>query len=236
MRRNQIKMVFQDPGGSFNPAHSILWSLHEELLSAGIHFKDERERRIGALLPKVGLDRACCGRYPHQLSGGQKQRAAILCALLSNPKLLIADEVVSALDLSVQAQILNLLMQLQKDTGISCLFISHDLGVVYHVSDRIAVMYRGVIVEYGSAEQVFRSHTHPYTKLLFSSLSGVDTSTEREEIRETDAAGAVLGSCRFASRCPHRIPACTSSAIPLIQAGPGHFVLCLRADRDGQQV
>ncbi|AYF41773.1 oligopeptide/dipeptide ABC transporter ATP-binding protein [Ethanoligenens harbinense] len=227
--RRQIKLVFQDPGGSFNPSHTVLWSLHEELLGAGVRVQREQDRRIDALLPKVGLDRAYCLRYPSQLSGGQKQRAAILSALLTEPRLIIADEVVSALDLSVQAQILNLMRELQAQLGLAYLFISHDLGVVYHMSDSIAVMYRGHIVEYGTADQVFHTPAHPYTRLLLSALpqKPVEKTAEAEAGEVLPAPSDQMRGCRFVLRCPHRIPACSTATPPIVSGEDGHMVRCI---------
>jgi oligopeptide/dipeptide ABC transporter, ATP-binding protein, C-terminal domain len=219
--RSRIKMIFQDPGGSFNPSHKILWSLSEELRGASIRSKTMQIKRIDALLEKVGFDRNSLNRYPHQLSGGQKQRAAILMALLAGPQLIVADEVVSALDLSIQAQILNLMRDLQAELGLSYLFISHDLDVVYYMSDTITVMYLGYVVEQGTAAQVYKNAKHPYTRLLFSTIHG-----KGEKFENPNPARMPQGACPFAGRCPSSADKCLTGVPELTERDAGHFTRC----------
>ena len=168
--RRRVQPVFQDPYGSLDPRWPVGRSVREALDCFGIGAPSERDRRVADLLARVGLDPALAGRLPAHLSGGQRQRVAIAAALASGPELIIADEPVSALDMSVQAQILNLFMDLQRDLGVASVFISHDLGVVEHVSDEIAVMYRGEIVETGPAEAVMTAPRHDYTRALLAAV------------------------------------------------------------------
>ena len=163
----RVQMIFQTPGSALNPAYPISWILHEALRARGVASKTERCDIIRNTLPTVGLDDFCLGRYQHELSGGQKQRISILLALLMEPRLIVADEIVSSLDVSVRSQILNLLKDLQAAHNLSFLFISHDLDVVYHISHSIAVMRKGEIVECGPTEEICANATHPYTRTLF---------------------------------------------------------------------
>ena len=184
---------------------------------------------VGRLLDLVHLPRRYAGRYPHQLSGGEKQRVGIARALASGPEFLVCDEAVSALDVSVQAAVLNLLRDLRDELGVAYLFISHDIGVIAHIADRIAVMYHGTIVEEGAAEAVLRPPYHPYTELLLSSVPLIGqrrvVPVRVERARVEQAGGA--GGCKFAGRCPRHLGAvCDSVAPPVRDAGAGHFVRC----------
>jgi len=177
--RRRIQPVFQDPFGSLDPRWPVGRSVREALDIHRIGSRSDRDRRVLDLFDRVGLDPALIGRLPSSLSGGQRQRVAIAAALASGPELIIADEPVSALDMSVQAQILNLFMDLQADLGVTCIFVTHDLGVVEHVSDRVAVMYRGAIVELGETEQVMHAPQHDYTRTLLAAVPRLSTSTRK---------------------------------------------------------
>ena len=170
----KVQIVFQDPLSSLNPKKKIGWILEEPLKIHKLGTKEERIRRVNEILELIGLDSSYRDRYPHELSGGQRQRISIGSAIMLNPELIIADEPVSALDVSVQAQILNLMMDLHEKLNLSYLFISHNLDVVYYMCDRVAVMYNGKIVELGSAEEIYNNPQHPYTKALLDSIPRVD--------------------------------------------------------------
>lgn len=233
--RHAIQMVFQDPNGALNPSRKIRWILHEALRAKGIGAREKREEKILEMLPRVGLDGDYLGRYPHELSGGQKQRVAILLAVLMEPQLIVADEVVSSLDVSVRAQILNLLQELQQTLGISYLFISHDLNIVYYMSRRIAVMYLGEIVEEGSADAVYHGGRHPYTRLLLSSLLDYQGAGGRllvEQAGDLSGSSRPAGGCPFAGRCPHTREICTRENPALAPVEEGHRVRC-HLVRDG---
>ena len=233
--RHAIQMVFQDPGGALNPGHRLAWILHEALRAKKVKTAAERDKIIREIMPKVGLGEDYLTRYPHELSGGQKQRVAILLALLMEPRLIVADEVVSALDVSVRSQILNLLLDLQKSFGVSYLFISHDLNIVYYMSHDIAVMYLGDIMELGSADTVYHHGRHPYTQLLLSSSLDYEGAGG---VSLVESAGDIMGrvhtgtGCRFAGRCPHTKDICKSVKPDFAQVQEGHFVRCHLAHED----
>src|SRR5688500_13724079 len=180
--RREMQIIFQDPYASLNPRHSILSIVSEPLKIHGIGSKQERRDRVGDLLAKVGLDPKYMHRYPHEFSGGQRQRIGIARALALNPKLIICDEPVSALDVSVQAQVVNLLQDLQSEFGLTYLFISHGLAVVEHISNRVAVMYLGKIVEIADAQELYKNPLMPYTKALLSAIPVPDPKHKRESI------------------------------------------------------
>ncbi|MFL6130283.1 MAG: ATP-binding cassette domain-containing protein [Mycobacteriales bacterium] len=186
----EIQVVFQDPHGSLNPVRTIVQTLEEPLLAHRRLGRAQRREQVGAALRRVGLDAESAGRYPAQFSGGQLQRIAIARALMLSPRLLICDEAVSALDLSVQAQILNLLAQLQREMGLGYLFISHDLAVVRHISDRVAVLYRGRVVETGTATEVCERPQHPYTRALLAAAPVPDPAEQRR--RRAGAAQPIV--------------------------------------------
>jgi oligopeptide transport system ATP-binding protein len=219
----RLQMVFQDPDASLNPrltafaALSEPFELHERLDRA------ERERRVCALLERVGLDPALRGRYPHELSGGQKQRLCIARALAIQPDLLVCDEAVSALDVSIQAQILNLLADLKRELGLAYLFITHDLRVVRHIADRVAVMYLGQIVELAPAEALFAAPAHPYTRALLRAVPIVDPDQAHPVAGlrgEIPSPARPPAGCRFHPRCPEVFERCPNEVPALYLAGP----------------
>lgn len=229
--RTRLQMVFQDPYSSLNPRKHIYEILAQPMLYHHISTKQTVEKDVDRLLDMVGLPKNVLGRYPHEFSGGQRQRIGIARALSLNPEFLVCDEPVSALDVSIQAQILNLLKSLQKDLGLTCLFVGHGLGAVNYVSDRIAVMYLGKIVEIGPAREVFRNPVHPYTKALIDAVPVADPN-RREEKRllggEIASAADPPEGCRFHPRCPYACGACRQSEPQLTetQPGSGHFAAC----------
>jgi len=225
--KGKIQMIFQDPSSALNPQMKINRILKEALFSINITNKEEQENIIEKYISKVGLTKSYLSRYPHELSGGQKQRICILLALLTNPSFIVADEVVSALDLSVQAQILNLLKSLQEELNLSMLFISHNLSIVYYMSNRIIVMYMGEIVESGDCEEIYNNCKHPYTKLLLSSvLSLEDDSSIEEEPNEENNIKENNNVCVFFDRCPHKMPICSEKKPENIVLNDSHTIKC----------
>jgi oligopeptide/dipeptide ABC transporter ATP-binding protein len=226
-----IQVVFQDPHGSLNPVRTIGQTLEEPLLAHRAMRRSQRRAEVAAALERVGLDRDAASRFPAQFSGGQLQRIAIARALMLSPRLIVCDEPVSALDLSIQAQILNLLLHLQRELGLSYLFISHDLAVVRHVSDRVAVLYRGRLMESGSARQVCDRPDHPYTQALLTAAPVPDPAEQRRR-RQTDVSTADVATppndagCPFRSRCPHVVERC-SEPLP-VHPTPHGLVACHR--------
>tara|TARA_R110002124_G_scaffold1797_16_gene11519 strand:+ start:22203 stop:24296 length:2094 start_codon:yes stop_codon:yes gene_type:complete len=229
--KSDIRMVFQDPSGSLNPRMRVRDIIGEVLQVNGVG-KAEIERRVQHLLLRVGLSPDYSERYPHAFSGGQRQRIAIARALASNPQLVIADEAVSALDVSVQTQIINMMRQLQAELGLTYLFVSHDLGVVANISDRVAVMYAGRIVELGPTEAIFRSPRHPYTEALLAAIPGRHQRGGGRRLRleghVPDPSRPQQG-CPFAERCLYAQPACRTTTPPL-KGAEGHLDACIRAD------
>lgn len=230
--RKEMQLIFQDPWSSLNPRMTLLDLVGEPLLVHGVSSASERQARVEALLKRVGLRPEYMGRYPHAFSGGQRQRIGIARALALRPSLVVADEPVSALDVSVQAQILNLLLELQEEFGLTYLFVSHDLAVVKHLSDRVAVMYAGKIVEIGVAARVFAAPQHPYTEALLSAVPEPNPDWKSRRIvlegDVPDPANLPTG-CAFHPRCRHVIDRCRSEA-PVLQSGlDGHLVRCHRA-------
>lgn len=229
--RHQMQMVFQDPNDSLNPRMTLRKSIYEPLLLAGKRSRAELNQVAVDLLSTVGLDEDLLDRKPHGLSGGQKQRVNIVRALALKPDLLVCDEAVSALDVSVQAGIINLLMQLQKDLGISIIFISHDISVVSHLSDRIGVMYFGKIVEIGSAESLTDRPRHPYTEaLLAAELEPLPSSETQKRhqiiLGEVPSADRPSVGCRFAARCPYAKDLCLIEEPQLLPLADGTSVAC----------
>jgi peptide/nickel transport system ATP-binding protein len=230
--RPQIRLIFQDPFSSLNPRMTVLDIVGEPLLLNGVRNRGERVDRVSELLRRVGLRPEYMRRFPHAFSGGQRQRIGIARALALNPRLVVADEPVSALDVSVQAQILNLLIELQAESGLTYLFVAHDLSVVKHISDRIAVMYVGRIVEIAPGDRVFHSPRHPYTEALLSAVPTPDPRTRRERIvlaGEVPNPTAPPSGCYFHPRCPYAIERCRIDTPPLETIAPGQQVACHRA-------
>jgi oligopeptide transport system ATP-binding protein len=231
--RRKVQMIFQDPYSSLNPRKTAGGIIGEPLL---IHHPEQRKeikQKTIDLMAVVGLDEEQLTRYPHEFSGGQRQRIGIARALILNPRLIIADEPVSALDVSIQAQILNLMKKLQQDFALTYLFITHDLGVVHHMSDRIAVMYLGRIVELAAGEVICRRPAHPYTRALISAIPVVDPSTRNERMilrGEMPSPAAPPSGCPFHPRCPFRITICDRQGPSLEPRNSGHWVACHRSD------
>lgn len=222
--RKEAQMIFQDPKSSLDPRMTVGNSIEEALIIHNIGNKGEREKRVEELMIKVGLEPDLMARYPHELSGGQQQRIGIARALAVNPGLIVADEPVSALDVSVQAQILNLLSDLKKELGLSYLFIAHNLWVIRYISDRVAVMYLGKIVELADRKEIFESPLHPYTQALMSSLPG---KKERIMLKgEVPYPVDPPSGCRFHPRCPKRFDRCDKMEPEMKEVKWGHSVMC----------
>jgi peptide/nickel transport system ATP-binding protein len=231
--RKDIQIVFQDPYSSLNPRMTVEGMLREALVIHRIARGREAGTRVGELLEMVGLSAYHARRYPHEFSGGQRQRIGIARALAVEPKLLVCDEPVSALDVSIQAQIVNLLDDLQKRLDLTYLFIAHDLNVVEHLSDRVAVMYLGKIVEMGDREAIYNRPLHPYTRALLSAVPVADPETKRRRIvlgGDVPSPANPPSGCPFHPRCPDARPECATRLQQLVDAEPKHAVACWRAD------
>ena len=229
-QRRDMQIIFQDPYASLNPRMTVGGIIGEALKVHGLAERAELAERVGELLAMVGLPVDCVRRYPHEFSGGQRQRIGIARALAVRPQFIVADEPVSALDVSVQAQIINLLQDLQRDLGLTYMFIAHDLSVVRHISDRVAVMYLGRIVEVAARDQLYRQPSHPYTRALLAAVPAPDPRTKRQRVLlEGDAPNpaAVPSGCAFHPRCPEREEICTRVVPRLIDLGGGHCTACL---------
>lgn len=227
--RRDIQMIFQDPYASLNPRHSIGKILEEPLIVHGMGNSKERKQKVIDLLKIVGLNEYHVKRYPHQFSGGQRQRIGIARALMTNPRLIIADEPVSALDVSIQAQVLNLMQSLQKELKLTYIFISHDLGVVRHISNRVGVMYLGKLVELTASENLYAEPLHPYTQALLSSVPVPDPTFEREQLiisGDIPSASNPPSGCAFHTRCPFKKAQCSSVVPNMQEVKPGHYVAC----------
>ena len=230
--RREMQMIFQDPFSSLNPRMTLLDIVGEPLVIDGLG-RSEREDRVAELLGLVGLRPEFMRRFPHAFSGGQRQRIGIARALALNPRLIVADEPVSALDVSVQAQVLNLMMDLQRDLGLTYLFVAHDLSVVKHISDRVAVMYVGKLVETAPTDDLFTSPKHPYTAALLSSVPEPDPRVQRERVvlqgEVANPANPPTG-CYFNPRCQFATDQCRTETPELREIAPEHFVSCHRAE------
>lgn len=231
--RKDLQVIFQDPFASLNPRRSIGQTLEEAMGILNVVPKADRRRRAIELLEQVGLKEEHIDRYPHEFSGGQRQRIGIARALAVEPKLIICDEAVSALDVSVQAQVLNLLKKLQKEYGLTYLFISHDLGVVRHISDRIIVMYLGKVVEIAEKKSLFENPRHPYTQALLSAIPEPNRKKKKERIiLKGDVPSPIdpPSGCRFHTRCPLATDLCRQSDPELKSLGAGHQAACHYAE------
>jgi oligopeptide transport system ATP-binding protein len=236
--RREIQMVFQDPYASLNPRHTIEKILEEPLIVHGIGDSKSRKKKVRDFLEIVGLSSYHAKRYPHQFSGGQRQRIGIARALMTNPKLIIADEPVSALDVSIQAQVLNLMQDLQKELNLTYIFIAHDLGVVRHISDRVGVMYLGKMVEVAVSEKLYDKPLHPYTQALLSAVPVPDPNFVREQILikgDIPSPSNPPSGCTFHTRCPFKMDVCTKIVPKLEELESGHSVACHLYGEHAQQ-
>ena len=226
--RRHMQIIFQDPFGALNPRMTAGELIVEPLVIHGVDDRVARERKLRRLLDRVGLASFHAGRYPHEFSGGQRQRICIARALALEPAFIVCDEAVSALDVSVQAQILNLLQELKRELGLTYLFISHDLGVVRHISDRVAVMYLGQIVELAPRGPLFQSPAHPYTQALLQSVPSAAKGRKSFFTIKGDVPSAANppSGCRFHTRCPIAIARCSTEPPTLRELAPGHTVSC----------
>ncbi len=234
--RKKMQIIFQDPFSSLNPRKPVASIVGEPLLVHGMKNRKAREARVLELLRVVGLRQEHMRRYPHMFSGGQRQRIGVARALALNPKLVVCDEAVSALDVSIQAQVLNLLKDLQEEFGLTYLFISHDLHVVEHISDRVAVMYLGKIVEIAASETIYARPLHPYTQALLSASPMPDpTRRQKRIILKGDVPSPIdpPPGCRFHTRCPFAESVCTTNEPALKTVNPGHQAACHFAGKVG---
>jgi oligopeptide/dipeptide ABC transporter ATP-binding protein len=227
--RRDMQVIFQDPYGSLNPRMTVAGIVGEALSVHGIARGRERRELVKELLDKVGLNPNHLNRYPHEFSGGQRQRIGIARALALRPRFIVCDEPVSALDVSIQAQIINLLEALQEEFELAYLFIAHDLAVIEHISNRVAVMYLGEIVELASSEELYRHPLHPYTEALLSAIPVPDPKTKTKRIILPGDVPSPVNpprGCRFHPRCPRRFEPCDGVPPPLLEAAAGHWVAC----------
>ncbi len=231
--RREIQIIFQNPMSSLNPRMTVGNMLIEPLRLHSYGDRASCQRRVHELLELVGLKSEHYNRYPHEFSGGQRQRIGIARALALNPKLIVCDEPVSALDVSIQSQIINLLMDLQDELGLSYLFISHDLSVVEHMCDRVAVMYLGRIVEIAPTHELYSRRLHPYTRALLSAVLVPDPAVQADEIILEGGVPSPIDppkGCHFSTRCPFAKDDCSASTPELVEQHPGHWVRCMRID------
>ena len=229
--REKMQIIFQDPYSSLNPRITVKSTIQEPLkLSGKFHSKEELEKETTRLMDLVGIEKRLRNAYPHELDGGRRQRIGIARALSLEPKFVVCDEPVSALDVSIQAQILNLLMDLQDEFGLTYMFVTHDLSVVRHISDDITVMYLGQPVETSPSKELFKHQLHPYSKALLSAIPSIDIHHKKERILLKGEISSPIDpppGCRFAARCPHATEACREPQ-KLEEIRPNHFVACCR--------
>ena len=229
--RHSMQIIFQDPYSSLNPRMTVEETIREPLVLAGRRSRAETEREVERVMDLVGIAQRWRCAYPHEMDGGRRQRVCIGRALASNPEFIVCDEPVSALDVSIQAQVINLLQDLQREYGLTYMFVTHDLSVVHHISDEISVMYLGQLVETAASAALFERPLHPYTKALLSAIPSVDIHNQREQILirgELTSPIDPAPGCRFASRCPYATEACAAPQT-LRELLPGHHVSCCRA-------
>ncbi|MDO4547153.1 MAG: ATP-binding cassette domain-containing protein [Clostridia bacterium] len=233
--RRKMQIVFQDPFASLNPRMTVFETIAEPLLIQKIFSRKDKkalEKQVLDIMSLVGLAERLVNSFPHELDGGRRQRIGIARALVLKPQFIVCDEPVSALDVSIQAQILNLMQDLQRELGLTYMFITHDMSVVRHISDDIAVMYLGQMVEKAPARRIFESPLHPYTKALLSAIPVPDPDYKVDRILLNGEISSPINpgqGCRFAKRCPHAHAGCEAGDIPLIEASEGHFVACTLA-------
>ncbi|MFD2672329.1 ABC transporter ATP-binding protein [Marinicrinis sediminis] len=229
-KRRDVQMIFQDPYASLNPRMTVSDIIGEALdIHELVKSKQERKARIKELLELVGLNEDHANRYPHEFSGGQRQRIGIARALAVNPKFIICDEPISALDVSIQAQVVNLLRDLQKKLGLTYLFIAHDLAMVKHISDRVAVMYLGKMVELAESEALYAQPLHPYTQALMSAIPVPDVANKQEKVVLTGDLPSPINppsGCHFRTRCPFATEKCAEETPALREINPGHYAAC----------
>ncbi|UTR12286.1 dipeptide ABC transporter ATP-binding protein [Evansella sp. LMS18] len=228
-KRRDMQIIFQDPYASLNPRHKVEKILSEPLLIHGIGTKEERKKKVKEILEIVGLPGEHASRYPHQFSGGQRQRIGIARALIVNPKLIVCDEPVSALDVSIQSQILNLMEDLQEEFGLTYVFIAHDLSVVKHISDRVGVMYLGRMVELADNEDLYADPLHPYTRSLLSSVPNPDPDVKQDRIileGDVPSPSNPPSGCAFHTRCPECMAVCKEVRPEFREVKDNHFVAC----------
>ena len=227
--RRQMQLVFQDPYSSLNPRMTVRQILDEAYIVHGVGTREERKDRIETVLDRVGIRPDMMDRFPHEFSGGQRQRIGIARALMLNPKFIVADEPVSALDVSIQAQVMNLITDIQDEFGIAFLFIGHDLAVVEHVSNRVGVMYLGRLVELASDSDLYVSPLHPYTQALLAAIPSIDPAAKQQRAGLRGEVPSPLSpptGCHFHPRCRHKMPICEQIAPAMTEAAPKHFVAC----------
>ena len=234
-QRRQMQMIFQDPFSSLNPRMTISQAIEEPLALYKIcPDRTSRQKRVAELMDTVGLARRLYNTYPHELDGGRRQRIGIARALALNPRFIVCDEPVSALDVSIQAQILNLMQDLQKEFHLTYMFITHDLSVVYHISDEIMVMYLGQVIEKAPAEKLFANPVHPYTQALLSAIPVPSLHDRRERVLMTGELTSPIdppAECRFSNRCRFSTDQCREAEPQLLEVEPGHFVSCFLCER-----
>lgn len=228
--KDEVQIIFQDPYSALNPFWNVREIINEPLKKAGMEEK-EAEERIEYLLNKVGMSKADMDKFPYEFSGGQRQRIGIARALSVNPEFIVCDEPIAALDVSIQAQVVNMLEDLQEELGLTYLFVAHDLSMVRHISTRIGVMYLGKIVEITESDELYDHPMHPYTEALLSAIPVADPELARSSKRkiikgDLPSPMDVPGGCRFHTRCPYAKPECSQMEPPLVERTPGHFVAC----------